>query len=302
MKRLEIAGFAALALFCGCHGPGAPQLNVAGGDGSGLPRSSLTAEHFDEPAIDGVRRLARLDDLGALLVTRNAHLVLEYYGAGWAAADEPDAGSLVQVLAAMAAGVATSRGLIGPPDLRPFDARALASAISQASKLPYEQYLSQRIWQPLRAAPAHFLLAHAGDAARADCCFAARLSDWMRVGGALIDDGRYEGSQVLPAGWVARMRQPRMGEQQSGFGVLLANAARGTEPLAARDAFFVRGEGAWRLWIIPSLQLVILSAGEDKSGRLNDETALPNLIMRAINGPGITLHGAPQLKDLVPGH
>jgi len=302
VRRASIAGLAAVVLLAACHGPSAPQLSVAGGDGSGLPRSSPATEHFDEAEIEAVRSLARHTGLGALLITRNDHLVLEYYGAGWAASDEPDAGSLVQVLAAMAAGVATSRGLIGPPDLRPFDAGKLAAAIAQAANLPYEQYLSQRIWQPLRAAPAHFLLAHAGEAARPDCCFAARLSDWMRVGGALIDDGRYEGTQVLPAGWVARMRLPRIGEPEHGFGVLLSNAARGKEPLAARDVFFVRGEGAWRLWLVPSLQLVILSAGVDKSASQSDETALPNQIMRAINGPGTTLHGAAQLKDLVPGH
>jgi hypothetical protein len=293
---------AALALLAGCRGPTSPQVTVAGGDGSGLPRTTPEAEQFDPAELEAVRNLARHDGLGALLVTRHNHLVLEYYGSGWAAADEPDAGSLVQVLAAMASGIATSRGLIGPPDLRPFDARALAGAIAQAAHLPYEQYLSLHIWQPLRAAPAHFVLAHAGEAVQADCCFAARLSDWMRVGGALIGDGRYEGSQVLPAGWVARMRLPRIGAQESGFGVLLTEAARGKEPLAARDAFFVRGEGAWRLWLVPSLDLVILSAGEDKGRAQQDETALPNRIMRAINGPGTTLHGAPQLKDLVPGH
>jgi len=302
MKRTGRAWLAAIALLASCHRPSAPQVTVAGGDGSGLPRASPAAERFDEAEIEAARSFARRVGLGALLVTRNNHLVLEYYGAGWAAADEPDAGSLVQVLAAMAAGIANSRGLIGPPDLRPFDARALAGAIAQASKQPYEQYLSQRIWQPLRAAPAHFLLAHAGEAPQADCCFAARLSDWMRVGGALNDDGRYEGTQVLPTGWVARMRLPRVGEQERGFGVLLANAATGKEPLAARDAFFVRGRGAWRLWIVPSLQLVILSAGDDKAAAQSDETTLPNQIMRAISGPGATLHGPPQLKDLVPGH
>ncbi|MGA3158427.1 MAG: hypothetical protein ABSE43_12725 [Steroidobacteraceae bacterium] len=302
MRCASIIAVVTLALLAACHRPSLPQVTVAGGDGSGLPRTSPEAEHFDPAELDAVRTLARREGLGALLVTRHDHLVLEYYGAGWAASDEPDAGSLVQVLAAMAAGIATSRGLIGPPDLKPFDARTLAGAIAQAAHLPYEQFLSQRIWQPLRAAPAHFLLAHADEAARPDCCFAARLSDWMRVGGALIEDGRYEGTQVLPAGWVARMRLPRIGEQERGFGVLLANAARGKESLAARDAFFVRGEGAWHLWLVPSLDLVILTAGEDNSAGQADETALPNQIMRAINGPGTTLHGAPQLKDLVPGH
>jgi hypothetical protein len=293
---------ASLALLAACHGPRVPQVRVAGGDGSGLPRSSPAAEHFDEPALEATRAFARQAGLGALLITRNNHLVLEYYGSGWAASDEPDAGALVQLLTAMAAGVATSRALIGPPDLKPFDARALAAAIAQATKLPYEQFLSQRIWQPLGAAPAHFLLTRVDEVPAADCCFAARLSDWMRVGGTLIDDGRYEGTQVLPSGWVARMRLPRIGDPERGFGVLLANAARGKEPLAARDALFVRGEGAWRLWIVPSLQLVIFTAGEERSGAQSDETALPNQIMRAINGPGTTLHGPAQLKDLVPGH
>jgi len=302
MSRASIVLIVLVALLASCHAPSAPQVTVAGGDGGGLPRSSPEAEHFDAAEMDAVRSLARRASLGALLVTRHDHLVLEYYGPGWAASDEPDAGSLVQVLTAMAAGIASGRGLIGPPDLKPFDAPALASAIARAAHQPYEQYLSQHIWQPLRAAPAHFLLAHAGGEARAECCFAAHLSDWMRVGGALIADGRYEGSQVLPPGWVARMRLPRPGEQERGFGVLLATAAGGKEPLAVRDAFFVRGEGAWRLWLVPSLDLVILSAGEDKSGGQQDETALPNQIMRAINGPGTTLHGAPQLKDLVPGH
>lgn len=302
MKRISMVWLAAVLLLAACHRTVAPQISVAGGDGSGLPRTSPAAEHFDSAEIDAVRSNARRTGLGALLVTRNNHLVLEYYGGGWAASDEPDAGSLVQVLTAMTAGVATSKGLIGPPDLRPFDAGVLASAIAQATKLPYEQYLSQQIWQPLGAAPAHFLLAHAGETLRPDCCFAARASDWMRVGGALIEDGRYEGRQVLPAGWVRRMCLPRISDQERGFGVLLANAARGKEPLAARDAFFVRGTGAWRLWMVPSLQLVILSAGNETAAAQSDETALPNQIMRAINGPGTTLHGTAQLKDLVPGH
>jgi hypothetical protein len=98
------------------------------------------------------------------------------------------------------------------------------------------------------------------------------------------------------------MRLPRIAERDHGFGVLLADAARGREPLFAHDTFFVRGEGAWRLWLVPSLDLVILSAGTAKASGQEDETALPNLVMHSITGPGTTLHGAPQLKDLVPGH
>jgi hypothetical protein len=289
-------------MLAACHGAAAPRVVVAGGEGSALPRSSPAAEYFDVAELDAVRSLAKREALSALLVTRHNHLVLEYYANGWKASDAPDAGALVQVLAAMSAGIATSRGLIGPPDLRPFDAAAIASGVAQAAKMPYEQYLSLHIWQPLRAAPAYFLLAHAGDAPRADCCFAARLADWMRVGGALNADGRYEGTQIMPAGWVARMRLPRIGERDHGFGVLLADAARGKEPLLAHDAFFVRGEGAWRLWLVPSLDLVVLSAGAAHATDPEDETALPNLIMHSITGPGTTLRGAPQLKDLVPGH
>jgi hypothetical protein len=279
---------------------------VAGGDGGGLARAQPTDEHFDAAALERVAHDDAAASLQALVVMRDEHIVFERYGHGISADSEIDSGPFAQVLLALAAGVAAKQGLLPLQVLRTFDVGTLRAAIEAGAHERYERYLSRELWSRLNAASAWIALPMMGAATPADCCFHARVLDWMRVASLLVQDGRFEGKQVVPAGWVQRLSLPRSADSLHGFGVELAGAAHGAEPFAADGVIFVRGPGHWRLWLLPPMKLAVLFGADAPAaaapGGPWDETRLPNLVIRALSDRPSQPGNASDLQRLVPGH
>jgi len=316
MKRqaslLVIAGAAllALALFAAhlfrAQPTQPPHVTVDGGDGGGLARAQPTDERFDAAALERAAHDDAAASLQALIVMRDGHIVFERYGHGLAADSVIDSGPFAQVLLALTAGVAAKQGVLPLQAVSTLNAGALRAAIETGTHERYEVYLSRELWSRLNAASAWIALPMIGAATPADCCFHARVLDWMRVASLLAQDGRFEGKQVVPAGWVQRLSLPRSADSLHGFGVELAGAARGAEPFAADGLIFVRGPGRWRLWLLPSLKLAVLfgaaAPGADAPGGPWDETRLPNLVIRALSDRPSQPGNASDLQRLVPGH
>jgi hypothetical protein len=129
----------------------------------------------------------------------------------------------------------------------------------------------------------------------------ARVSDWMRIAGLLLDGGRFEGTQVVAPEWVQRIPEARDAARERGWGVWLAGSARGAEPFAADGVFYLKGSGRWRLWMAPTLDVAVLLAADGVADERWDETRLPNRVFRAlVQRPAIPGH--PSLGDSVPGH
>jgi len=272
---------------------------VQGGDGGALPRATPADENFAPAALAEAGARALQEGAQAFLVLRHGHLVAESYATGFDRDTRADAGAFAATLVAMNIGVAITEGLMRANNLQGFQAERLAAILASEADMPYEEYLSTRVWRRLNAADASFQLPRPGAAIRAGCCLVARLGDWMRVAVLLLEDGHFQGEAVLPTGWVARMRQPQLGNRQQGMGILLGDAAVGAEPFAD-DVFFVRGKGRWRLWLAPTLQLAVLHVGDGGSENW-DETALPNAVIRAVMDRPAPAVGTP-LQQLVPGH
>lgn len=266
---------------------------VAGGDGGGLPRATPEEERLHSVALEAATAEARRQGARAFLVMRHGHLVAEYYRRSADATEPMDAGGFAGVLAAISAGVAQGEGVLSLRQSGPFDAAAMAKAIAEGSGRSYAEFLSQRVWQPMNAADARLI-----DAASS---IAARIPDWLRVAALLLDQGRFEGADIVDESWVQFMRQPSPGAPQQGFGVQLASAARGAEPFAADGVFYLQGRDRWRLWMVPELELAVLFAGEADDGTW-DETLLPNQVIRAVTDRGGSRNGGTSLQQLVPGH
>jgi hypothetical protein len=298
---------AALVLWPGLNGSEGrgPRAPVDGGDGGGLPRVPAQQEHLDPAALEAVSRDAAADELQALIVLRHDYIVFERYGHGVGAETMIDSGAFARALVGLATGIAAHDGSLALQSLSGFDPQRLRVAIEAGARQSYPQYLSLHLWRRLNAAPAWIALPSPGASAPADCCFHARVMDWLRIAIVLLDDGRFEGKSVVPPGWVERMRRPVSADGAAGFGIELAAAAHGAERFAADDAFFLRGPGHWRLWLIPSLQLAVLfgasAAGGDAAAPW-DETRLPNLVIRALSEPAAQRSVGSQLQQLVPGH
>jgi CubicO group peptidase (beta-lactamase class C family) len=185
------------------------------------------------------------------------------------------------------------------------DPQLLAAVIERAARQRYAAYLSQALWRRLGAADAWAWLDRPGGTAHADCCMLARQGDWIRVGQLMVRDGNYRGAEVIRPGWVSFMRTPARSD--SDYGTYLrvgSRVAGGAEPYAARDLFVVDGGGGNRLWLVPSLQLVVLRMGtpgaRDQSW---DDTRIANLIVRGARDylPPAARPGA-DVSAIVPGH
>jgi hypothetical protein len=282
------------------HSP--PHVTVAGGDGGGLPRAQPIDERIDAAALERAAEDRAAEGLQAFVVMRHGHIVFERYRHGLAADSMIDGGRFAEVLVAMAAGVAGKEGVSNLAEVQGFDPQALRVAIESGTQQRYEIYLSRKLWSRLNSAPAWIELPPGAAPAPADCCFHARVLDWMRIASLLVDDGRFEGKQILPPGWVGRMQRPLSLDAVRGLGVELAPAAHGAEAFATPGVFFVRGPGRWRLWLVPPLQLAVLFGAEDSSPGAWDETRLPNIVIRAVSDRPQQPGDMTDLQRLVPGH
>ena len=301
-----IAGSAVILLALGCTRTAVPHVDVTGGDAGGLPRALPADERIDAAALEHALQDPTAAGLAAFVVMRDEYLVFEHYGRGFGADSIIDGGHFAEGLIAMAAGAAMQQGALGPDAMHGFDAGALRGAIESGTQQRYETYLSRRIWSPINAAPAWIELSAAGASTPADCCLHARVQDWMRIGGLLVGDGRFEGKQVLPPGWTQRMARPLSLDAVRGFGLQLAPAAHGAEPFATPGVLFLRGPDHWRLWLVPTLKLAVLFGAAPASGATRaddwDETRLANLVIRAVSDRPPQPGDLTDLQRLVPGH
>ena len=106
-------------------------------------------------------------------------------------------------------------------------------------------------------------------------------------------------------GWVAVMRSPAQSDPQFGMFIRIANRpAPGRETYAARDVFVAGGGDGNRLWVVPSMGIVVLRTGSAAQADAGwDDARVPNLVIRGARDylPPAALPGA-DLSSIVPGH
>lgn len=207
------------------------------------------------------------------------------------------------------AGSLMGRPLAAPPGSRrleqPADPQLLALALERATHQRYADYLAATIWRPIGAGDAWLWLDRPGGSAHADCCLISRQGDWIRVGELLLRDGNYRGDELMRPGWIAVMRSPAQSDPQFGMFVRVASRpAPGRETYAARDVFVAGGPDGNRLWIVPSMGIVVLRTGSAAQSDAGwDDARVPNLVIRGARDylPPAALPGA-DLSAIVPGH
>lgn len=266
--------------------PGEP---LAGANEPAPPRVSPEEEGIDPAALEAAAEYAGKRNSSALIVGRRGHIVYEKYWNGTGFDTPVNTGGFNGAITAIAVGIAVDdRKLIVLDDLREqlrTDPRAVPAILEKATGQPYAEYLSQRLWKRLGAADASL---------SADrCCLIARQGDWMRVGQILANDGVYQGDELVAPRWVQEM-------VQSGLHV-----SRGTEAFATDDVRYLQGAGRSRLWVVPSLSLIILRTGSDPDDPQDwDETYIPNTIIHGVRDfmPRGSKPGETPIRDLVPSH
>lgn len=193
-------------------------------------------------------------------------------------------------------------GVLGLPRVKPrgseyqysnANSQTLLILLERATGQRYSSYLSSRLWQRLGADDAALWMDREGGLPRGFCCLFATARDWVRVGRLFLDGGRVAEDQVVPLEWMIDTVKPAPKNSNFGYQIWLGSPP-GTErryndytvkayhsaPFAAKDIIYVDGFGGQRVYIVPSLQLVIVRTG--KSTTSWDDAIIPNAVIRSI--------------------
>ncbi|MEM7573159.1 MAG: serine hydrolase [Bacteroidota bacterium] len=95
----------------------------------------------------------------------------------------------------------------------------------------------------------------------------ATARDWARIGQLMLQEGRWEGQQIVPAAWIAYMREPAPACADGDYGG--QTWLKGPDmPSLPDNAFLLRGFQDQRVIVIPDQELVIVRLGHN-----DDQTA-----------------------------
>ena len=179
----------------------------------------------------------------------------------------------------------------------------VAPLIERATGRRYAEFLAAEVFRPLGAPDGRVWLNRPGGVAHAGCCLLAPAELWLRLAILLLDDGVWNGTRLLPEGYVAAMRTPTPQNPWAGMGLYVAGdyvERRGAanpdlplvpktlhgEPYLARDLFLFDGNANQAVWIVPSLRLIVLRTGDEPPRGAGapewDNSILPNTIIRGL--------------------
>lgn len=81
----------------------------------------------------------------------------------------------------------------------------LGFIIEKATGKKLADYASEKLWIPLGAEhPAYWSLDHEDGMEKAYCCFNSNARDFARIGELYLDNGKWNGQQVIDSGYVAK--------------------------------------------------------------------------------------------------
>jgi CubicO group peptidase (beta-lactamase class C family) len=139
----------------------------------------------------------------------------------------------------------------------------LARIVEIASGQPYDQFLKQRLFDPLGMTSAVMETDAAGTFVGSSFMYAT-ARDWAHFGLLYLYDGVWAGQRILPKGWVAYSRSPGLRAPDQAYGAHFwlripkeYRCGSDGRPLPA-DAFHAIGYEGQFITIIPSRELVLV--------------------------------------------
>jgi CubicO group peptidase (beta-lactamase class C family) len=174
------------------------------------------------------------------------------------------------------------------------EAQLLGLVLERATHRRYASYLSSRLWQPIGASTAYVRLDRPHGLARSFCCIQATARDWARIGQLMLDEGRVGARQVVERAWVRQILTPSTFNRAYGAFWLLEPTPlipRGVDPrlrpksftpFDAPDVYYAGGRGGQRVYVIPSLEAVVVRFGRIRNDF--DDGAFLNPVLRALRG------------------
>jgi CubicO group peptidase (beta-lactamase class C family) len=161
-------------------------------------------------------------------------------------------------------------------DYQSCNTQLLALIIAKASGKTLSDYASEKLWKPLGAEhPALWSLDHADGVEKAYCCFNSTATDFARIGQLVLDSGQFNNQQIVSKAYLKQATSPAMwiaGEDGSpcnyyGFQFWLLT-------YKGHSVVYARGILGQYIFIIPSLNAVVVRLGTDRSKKYRNNTPL----------------------------
>lgn len=307
MRKAVIAALCALALVIAfaaykllTRGP--PDIVVPLAAGPAQPRVSATEGGIDAAAIEVAVDYAGQRNSSALVIARGGHVVFEKYWGDTATDSAIRFDALSPVVSGVMLGVALNERMLLDIDmplsrylgespvnesrtlrtlLADWDAETIALVLERVAQQPYHVLVAEKLWESLGNGDIGFARLTDGPrkgSGSASCCIRARIGDWLRFGQLLARDGVFEANQYTPPGFVHAMLRATNKEDPRGYFMRMDGV------FAARDVAWAGGDDHQRLWVVPSLDLVILRLGEAAGSAGWDEALIPDSIIRGTDG------------------
>ena len=97
----------------------------------------------------------------------------------------------------------------------------IAPIIERATGKRYADWVSEEIIKPLGAAGGKVWVNRPGGTAHSGCCILLPSETFLRLGLLYLNDGIWDGTRLLPAGFVKRITTPNPLNPQSGMGIYI---------------------------------------------------------------------------------
>ena len=170
----------------------------------------------------------------------------------------------------------------------------LGIVVERATDRPFNDYLSEKVWQKLNLRGASMIRDRPDGAVLKACCLVSRPIDWAAVGELILNKGQAGGERLVAESWVDEMVTSSHSASFFGYQIWIGSShlTLDDQTLSARSHLFPRamapfrdpnmltilGEDHQRVWISPAHDLVIVRTG-GATGNDWDETKIPNLII-----------------------
>ncbi len=136
--------------------------------------------------------------------------------------------------------------------------RMLRHAINDDQR--YLNFPSERLFGPLGMTTAVLESDNSGTLVGSSLVWAS-ARDWARFGQLYLDDGRWNGKQLLPANWVSHARKASRGSK-GGYGAHWWLSRRRSRSDLPQDSFSAEGYQGQLLLVAPSQRAVIVRLGQ----------------------------------------
>lgn len=179
----------------------------------------------------------------------------------------------------------------------------MAIVIERATGQRYADYVGEHLLQPIGAQGGTVYINRPGGLAHSGCCMMLPAESFIRLGVLMAHDGMWGEERILPEGWMRETLTPSPANEKWGLHIWLGQPYQErvryfpersqpigvlhTEPYAADDLFLWDGSGNQAMWIVPSLDLVVLRFGPTPKPAYGepgewDNSLIPNAVIRAL--------------------